>query len=547
MKNLQSLYILLAGFLLMQSCSQDVIKLEEPTAAADSCATASKGSADFTKFVAIGNSFVAGFQSGALFTNGQNNSLAAILNKQFECVGAPATFKQPTIGASLGWNLFVTQPFLTNPTQPILGRMLLQYGTSVDCNTGKPSPVPTTQAYAPGNLEALPNPSYNPSFLYTGSKTELNNFGVEAVTLGQLLTPATGNWGSPNPALGFSPFYARFASNPGTSTIIGDAAAAGGTFFLFYAGLDDFFLYAAYGGDKNYAPLTSAGTFTAYYNAAINTLLASNSNLKGVVGNFPDIFSMPHFTAVRYNPIPLLQSQVDQLRAGFAGYNAALDGLVANKGAFGISDALATEIISRKVAFEVSCNNKILMVDATLTDLGPYFDALKTAGAIDDTQRTALVPYQRVRQTMPSDIIPLATGSYLGTIGKFGLNGISEPVADRWVIVPTERDSIVNARNSFNATVKAVADANANRIAFANIDAAFSKLVLSRAGIMDGVTITPNINPPTGIYPEDGVHPNTRGYAFMSTVFIKAINAKFGATIPLTNMTNYNATGLPIP
>ena len=30
-----------------------------------------------------------------------------------------------------------------------------------------------------------------------------------------------------------------------------------------------------------------------------------NADLKGVVREFPDIFKMPHFTSVTYNPIPL--------------------------------------------------------------------------------------------------------------------------------------------------------------------------------------------------------------------------------------------------
>ncbi len=49
------------------------------------------------------------------------------------------------------------------------------------------------------------------------------------------------------------------------------------------------------------------------------------------------------------------------------------------------------------------------------------------------------------------------------------------------------------------------------------------------------------------MYSEDGVHPNSRGYAFLSRVFIEAINAKFGATVPLTDVSQYSATGLPIP
>jgi hypothetical protein len=58
---------------------------------------------------------------------------------------------------------------------------------------------------------------------------------------------------------------------------------------------------------------------------------------------------------------------------------------------------------------------------------------------------------------------------------------------------------------------------------------------------------TPNINPPTGIYSEEGLHPNSRGYAVIANVFIDAINAKFGATVPKANLGNYGATGLPIP
>ncbi len=151
MKKIIPIGYAIALMLLSGACEQEIIDLEPAPIVADtSCQDAQAGTADFTKFVAIGNSFVAGFQAGALFNEGQANSLAAIMNKQFECVGAPADFKQPAINAELGWNLFVTQPFLTDQTQPILGRMLLQYGDNTDCLTGDPAPLPTMQAYVAG-------------------------------------------------------------------------------------------------------------------------------------------------------------------------------------------------------------------------------------------------------------------------------------------------------------------------------------------------------------------------------------------------------------
>ncbi len=556
MKNIKFISILSAALLISVSCEQEVLTLTPPEVVTpDPGPDPVAGSVSFTKFVAIGNSFVAGVQGGALFTDGQNNSLAAILNKQFESVGAPSSFKQPTIGASLGYNLFISP----NPgaDNKVLGRLLLQNGTTPDCATGAISPRPTPQAYAVGQLEAVPNPTLNPGFIYTGSKTELNNFAVPAITLGQALIPQTGDWANPNPAIGFSPFYARFASNPGTSTIIADAIAAQGSFALVWLGLDDFFLYAAFGGDPTKAPLNSSGAFAGQYGAAIGALLASNPNLKAVVGNFPDIFKMPHFTSVAYNPIPLDAATAATVNGAFAGYNQALDGIAgaatANPAGFGLTTeqaaALAAEIATRKVTFTVSCNNKALISDETLTDLGPFFDAL-VGVAITPEQRTALEPYRKVRQTTSSDILPLGAGSVLGTLvggNPLLVNGVSVPLADQYVILPSERDAIIAAREAFNTSIAATVSANSSRLALADVSTAMANLVTAKATVINGVTITPNINPPTGMYSEDGVHPNSRGYAFLSRVFIEAINAKFGATIPLTDVSLYSATGLPIP
>lgn len=568
MKKLKIYSYIIALLVLGVSCEQELVDSsaspcpsDDPTIICpqqevDQCTGASAGSASFGKFIAIGNSFVAGVQGGALFTEGQNNSLPAILNKQFECVGAPAAFVQPSINATLGWNLFITQPKLTDPTKPALGRMLLQYGTNIDCATGVASPRPTPQAYAPANLEAVPNPAVNPGFIYTGGKTTLNNFGVPAVVLGQSLIPQTGAWAGANADPRFNPFYGRLAyPGTGTSTIIGDAATAQGTFFLFWLGLDDFFLYAAFGGDPARAPLTPASGglpngFDGQYGAAIGTLMASNANLKGVVGNFPNIFMMPHFTSVTYNPIPLDATTATAVSAGFAGYNAALDGLIANAGMFGINDALKAEIATRKVSFSAGCSNKILIIDETLTDLGPYFDGLRGANVIDDAQRAALVPYQRVRQTTQTDIIPLSAGTVLGTTvggNPTMVNGVTVPLADQYVLIPSEIAQIETARAAYNAVVANTVAAYSTRLALADVNAALTSFVTARAAIANNITVTPNINPPTGIYSEDGAHPNSRGYAFIANVFIDAINAKFGATVPKVNLAKYSATALPIP
>ena len=527
MKTLQ--YILFAvSLIVIGACEQELIETtpadpDMTNIAPDPC-EGNAGSANFSKFIAVGNSLVAGVQAGALFDEGQANSLPAILNKQFACVGGSATFNQPNINSPLGYNVFITP----NPTPAgtVWGKLQLK-GTP-------PRPTPTVSDNA-----ALPNPAVNPSFIYTGSKAALNNFGIQAIVLGQSLIPQTGNWAGAGVDPRFSPFYGRLAyPGTGTSTLIGDAAAAGGTFFLFWLGLDDFFLHAAFGGDPTKAPLTAPGPlpngFDGQYAAAVGSLLASNPELKGVVGNFPNIFAMPHFRAVAWNPVPLDAATAGMVTTNLANnYNAFL-GLMATNGLISESEK------NQRMLTYAPGQNPILITDETLTDLSPYM-----AGPA-----AALLPYARARQTKNTDIIPLSTGTILGTtVGgdPTKINGVTVPLGDQYALIPTEITAIETARQSFNATVKTVAEANTNRLALADIDKAFSDFITARALVFNNVTITPNIDPPTGIFSEDGVHPNSRGYAYLSNIFITAINSKFGSTIPLTNISKYKATALPVP
>jgi hypothetical protein len=506
---------------------------EEPPACPDG---ATAGTADFSKFVALGSSYTAGFQAGALFNAGQESSLPKLLATQFACVGGGA-FNQPTIGSTNGYNIFVTpNPIPTGTGFTTLGRFRLQ---------GTP-PKPTPQLA--GN-EAIPNPTLNPSFMYAGDKAALNNFAVQAILLRQILTPAAGNWAAPNPALGFSPFYARFASAPGTSTILGDAASKGGTFFMFWQGMDDFMLHAAFGGDPTKAPLTpmAGGVgvgFEATYNYALAQMLSANTLSKGVVATFPNIFAMPHFTSVTWNPVTMDAASATAANGGLAPYNAILEAL---KGA--PFNYAAADVNARKIAFAAGANGFVIE-DETLNDYGDEFDILQGAGVITAAQRAALAPFEQVRMTKLGDIIPLATGSVLGTLAVPGnpasVRGVGVPVGDQYALIPSEILAIETARQSFNGVIKAAAASNA-RLALADVDAAFAAFVNAKAAVSNGVTLTPNINPPTGIYSEDGLHPNSRGYAFIANIFIDAINAKFGASVPKVNVSKQSATGLPLP
>ncbi|NOS93844.1 MAG: hypothetical protein HOP30_18155 [Cyclobacteriaceae bacterium] len=532
MKNINLLYSALATLILVGSCKQEDVKLTPPTVVPPVVVTPSKGSADFTKFVAIGNSLTAGYQAGALFDEGQANSLPKILSTQFSLAqGTTLAFNQPDINSVYG--------YYGVAGDKVLGRLIL---FDADGPAG-----PKTAAPAPVGSTGMPSPYSTGGTLpaaFAGDKTKLNNFAVPGILLGQALIPDTGNPASPY----FNPLWARFASAPGVKSILEDALAASPSFFLFDLGNNDVLGYAT-GGASNPAIFTSETNFQSQYTTAINTLLASNANLKGVVATIPDVVTIPFFSLVAWNAIPLDAATSTAVNGGFVGYNGVIEAIKGNPGlltAFGLTPEGLT---ARKISFSATSKNPILITDETLTDLGGAFDALQGAGAITAQQRAALEPYRRVRQTKSTDLITLTAGSVLGTTvgGNPQLvNGVSVPLEDKYVLLPSEVAEIKARTDAFNTIIKAAADGSSNRVALADLNAAFTSLVTNKAGIYDGITITPSLPPPTGAFSEDGVHPNSRGYAFMANIFIDAINAKFGAVIPKANIATYKVNGLPV-
>lgn len=203
MKNIRC-YLSFTALILLVGCQYEFPEetIKEP----------GSGEADFSKMVAVGNSLTAGFMDGALYDRGQQNAFVSILAEQMKAAGG-GEFYVPEINSENGFYSF-------GPNNAVFGRLIL----TSDPNTGAVSPAPIGQGDLPG--------------AFTGDKNALNNFGVPGVTLGTALIPEAGN---PTHPL-FNPLYGRFASNPGTSTLIGDAAAAladGGTFFSFWLGNND--------------------------------------------------------------------------------------------------------------------------------------------------------------------------------------------------------------------------------------------------------------------------------------------------------------------
>lgn len=460
-------------------------QIEQPTS----------GSADFTKIVSVGNSLTAGFMDGALYNRGQQNSFAIMLAEQVRELGG-GDFNVPSINSANGF-------FQMGPQGP-LGRLVL----TINPETGATGPAPIGAGDLPSD--------------FTGNKANLNNFGVPGITLLTALIPQTGGPASPaNPA--YNRLYERFASNPGTSTVIGDAAAAlanGGTFFTFWLGNNDVLGYAT-GGASNPAILTSDADFQQRLGLALGAMLQANPNAKGAVANIPSLAVLPYFNLVPWNALPLTAAQATQANQGYAAYNGGL--LMARMGGLITQE----EENTRRIQFQAG-QNGFVMEDESLTNLGA-------------------LGLPSIRQSKPADKATLPLSQALGQpVGGNPalIRGISFPVEDQFVLIPQEQTEIQTKITSFNSFISAAVQANSERLVLVDVNDLLNKVLAGevRAG---GVGLTASITPPNGGFSLDGVHPNARAHAFVANHFIDAINAKWGSNIKKVNPNEFIGNDLP--
>ncbi len=448
------------------------------------------GSADFSRYVALGNSLTAGYRDGALYMDGQNESYPSIVASQMKLAGG-GDFRQPLMADNLGGI-----PAAGIPNKRVL--------TSTMDLTIAPGTGATTLA----NIF---------------SSGPYHNMGVPGAKSFHLGIAGYGNpAGLPNAA---NPYFVRFAKDPATSSVLTDAVQMNPTFFSLWIGNNDVLSYATSGGmgtdqkgnmnPATYGPndITDPGIFASVITTYVNALTANGA--KGVIANIPSVTSIPFFTRVPAMPIAALnEAQVNQLNTGYAQYNAAL----AQAKSFAlITDA---EYQKRLIKFEPGIANGAVIVDKDLTNL--------TAMQIPS-----------YRQTTANDYI-LLTASAVLTPSAGG--GTSVPLSDQYVLTEMEANKVTTATTAYNASLSTIAQSKG--LAFVD---AHSKMVelSSTSGIRwNNVKYTAEFVT-GGTFSLDGVHLTGRGAGLIANEFIKAINAKYGSNLPLTDINKYSGVAFP--
>ncbi|NMR33672.1 G-D-S-L family lipolytic protein [Chryseobacterium aquaticum] len=444
-----------------------------------------KGEADFSKFISLGNSLTSGYRDGALYSGGQNESFPSMIAMQMKLAGG-GDFKQPLMPNNVGG-------FTNLPGFP--GKLELKIVN------GALSPVANNAAAALDNVV---------------SGAPYQNMGVPGAKVSHLLAPGYGNPAGLSLGLA-NPYFVRFASSS-TASVVGDALAQNPTFVSLWIGNNDVLGYATTGGDGT-NPITpvdgAVGVgFTSTYTALVSTVFPAGTTRKGVVANIPNVTNVPFFTRVPAMPLTnLTAAQVTQLNSGYATYNA---GLAQAKALGAINDA---EYQKRLIKFTAG--------------------AVANGAVITDKDLATVPGLPKYRQTTSKDYI-LLTASAVLTPQAGG--GTSVPLEDKLVLTEMEAAKVLAATASYNTTIKNLADSKG--LAFVDMNAKMTELNSKSGIVWDGVKYTATFVT-GGAFSLDGVHLTGRGYAIVANEFIKSINAKYKSTLPQVDPNKYSGVTFP--
>lgn len=480
------------------------------------------GTADFSNYVAIGNSLTAGFTDNALFIASQENSMPNMLAQKFALAGG-GTFTQPLMDDNIGGLLF-------GGNQNEDG----SFGPRLYFDGSGPAGLPgmsSTEAFAPS----------------LGSQ---NNMGVPGAASFHLLYDGYGNPANlmTDPPTA-NPYYVRMASAP-NATILGDALAQQPTFVSLWIGNNDVLGYATSGGDQTVTAITPQATFESSINAIVGALQAAN--VQGVMANIPYVTTIPHFTTVPHNPLdptnPDFGPQIPLLNSIFGALNPIFNAVDPNR-AIVFSESEASAVVIRDESLDDISGTIINALNASPTF--PAFIAQfgLPAEAAPLVANLLGATYGQTRQANTNDLLVLPSSSVIGTVnmesvaalmaqglpqalaGQFSVEGVSLPLEDKWVLIPTEQDELQIATDSFNETLEAVATS----AGFAFVDANSLMQQLDNGGYSDGNFILTSSLVTGGAFSLDGVHPTARGYALLANEFMKEIDETYGS--------NFEASG----
>lgn len=201
------------------------------------------GAANFSKFVTLGNSLTAGYQSSALYESSQVNSFGALIARQVQTGFEQPYISEPGIGGRLEVQSLSPFASVTNTTQ------------------GQPT-----------------NATYGSAY---------NNLGIPGALLPDVLLARDAS----SSVSGNNVFFDIILRGQGTQ--FEQALSLNPTFMTVWVGNNDILGHATTGGALPYTPTAIFGQLYAQLMGGL-----AQSGVKAAVANIPDVTSIPFFTTV---------------------------------------------------------------------------------------------------------------------------------------------------------------------------------------------------------------------------------------------------------
>ncbi|MDQ0640685.1 hypothetical protein QF042_004250 [Pedobacter sp. W3I1] len=399
------------------------------------------GQANFSKYIAVGNSLTSGFADGGLYLEGQKVAYPNLMAAKMATVGGGA----------------FTSPFFSE--EHLNGSGYISLTALVN---GTPTLTPVTDKLAIRDAAKHLDK-------YSG---EFQNLGIPGMRVD----------------LAFDPTLTFSAANPYFERLLTDAQVGktnyfqfiqgrNHTFFSLWLGNNDVLGYALNGAvtvptDPTTA-LTDKVTFSSLYANFLNALTAGGQ--KGIVGTIPDVTAIPYFNTVTIAAL---------LNAAKA-INPAAAAIYIQTGTGTVRPATAEDLIR--------------------------------------------LPFQS------EGLFGKPNGSGI----PYGLHPLN-PIENKWVLDKDEVIKLKDYVNSYNSTIKSLATSKG--LAIADTYTYFNQV---KTGMnIQGVGINAAFIT-GGAFSLDGIHLTPRGNAVIANVFIDAINAKYGSTIPTVDITQYRGVKFP--
>ncbi len=332
-------------------------------------------------------------------------------------------------------------------------------------------------------------------------KGPFNNMGVPGATVGDLITPTMNSDRATD-------YYQRFAVHYGVTTIMEEVMAQEPTFVTLWIGSNDAMGFALRGGDLRDSP-RQAITETSVFRSRFQEVVDQLNGTPGIVANIPRIGVLPHF------------DMGSLLESSFIGVN--------------IYDGLSLSSAQAEMA-----NARILEEEKrTGQTSGISFSAGDNAVLVEDLN--APCGFRKIEATDKVLLILLSEYSDIAEeIKQNGLGWASEtelrPIPHKYILDKDELKLVSDAIEAYNTVIEDIVS-NTPNLYLVNVAAEMDKLIA-------GIRVEDDANPfvfttdyvAGSFFSWDGIHPTGEGYAYITNVFIDAINKNFNSDLQKINV-----------